>query len=53
MKTWKVILEIDNKKKEFNLEAERYSDIYITVTTENPGCRVLSITELRPKKSVE
>lgn len=46
MKRWKVIFRYDNEIKEVVLAGERYSDVYIDVLVEYPGCIIISILEI-------
>jgi hypothetical protein len=48
MKKWKVIIELEGKEVELITEARYYSDAFVNAETQYPGCRVKSITEIKP-----
>jgi hypothetical protein len=47
MKKWVVIIEYQNKELEVIIEAKYYSDAYINVEAEYPGCRIKRIFEVK------
>ena len=51
MKQWKVIIEYNHGRIEKPWSAERYSDVYVDIMIEYPGCEIISITEIRPNVS--
>jgi hypothetical protein len=46
MKLWSVTIEFNNEKREIILSGERYSDVYIDVNTNYPGCIIMNIVEI-------
>jgi hypothetical protein len=47
MKRWKVIIELQNKTLEVLTEAKTYSEAYINVEIQYPGCKIKSVSEVR------
>ena len=49
MKEWKILIEQNNVRKEITISAVSYSAAYIEAMCNNPGCKIVSISEIRPE----
>jgi hypothetical protein len=47
MRQWKVVIRHNDKTIEKILLGERYSDVYVDILIEYPGCEIESITEIK------
>lgn len=47
MRRWKITVEFENRIFEEIIESVSYTEAYINIEVLYPGCRVLSISEVR------
>lgn len=47
MKSWKVIIEFENKVLEIIIKAKYYSDAYVKAEKKYPKCIVKNISEIK------